>query len=170
MINCLIVEDELPAREELKYFIDEEKEIKLIAEFDNPLDTLTFLEKNAVDIIFLDINMPDMNGISLGKIITKMYPDMKVVFITAYKDYAVDAFEIKAYDYLLKPYSESRIRNLLKSLVNIKNENISIVKNNNLKKITINVDERLYVISLNDVDYIEADEKETLIFSNQKNM
>ncbi|MBF0992056.1 MAG: response regulator, partial [Fusobacterium sp.] len=70
MISCIIVEDELPAREELKYFIDEEKEIKLIAEFDNPLDTLTFLEKNFVDAIFLDINMPDMNGISLGKIIT----------------------------------------------------------------------------------------------------
>ena len=45
MISCIIVEDELPAREELKYFIDEEKEIKLIAEFNNPLDTLTFLEK-----------------------------------------------------------------------------------------------------------------------------
>ena len=170
MISCIIVEDELPAREELKYFIDEEKEIKLIAEFDNPLDTLTFLEKNSVDAIFLDINMPDMNGISLGKIITKMYPDTKIIFITAYKDYAVDAFEIKAYDYLLKPYSESRIRNLLKSLVNIKNETVNTVKNNNLKKITINMDERLYVISLNDVDYIEADEKETLIFSNQKNM
>ena len=127
MISCIIVEDELPAREELKYFIDEEKEIKLIAEFDNPLDTLTFLEKNSVD-----------------------------------------AFEIKAYDYLLKPYSESRIRNLLKSLANIKNETVNTVKNNNLKKITINMDERLYVISLNDVDYIEADEKETLIFSNQK--
>ena len=168
MISCIIVEDELPAREELKYFIDEEKEIKLIAEFDNPLDTLTFLEKNSVDAIFLDINMPDMNGISLGKIVTKMYPDTKIIFITAYKDYAVDAFEIKAYDYLLKPYSESRIRNLLKSLVNIKNETVNTVKNNNLKKITINMDERLYVISLNDVDYIEADEKETLIFSNQK--
>ena len=83
MISCIIVEDELPAREELKYFINEEKEIKLIAEFDNPLDTLTFLEKNAVDAIFLDINMPDMNGISLGKIVTKMYPDMKIIFITA---------------------------------------------------------------------------------------
>ena len=152
MISCIIVEDELPAREELKYFINEEKEIKLIDEFDNPLDTLSFLEKNSVDVIFLDINMPDM----------------KIVFITAYKDYAVDAFEIKAFDYLLKPYSENRIRNLLKSLVNIKNESISTVKNNNLKKITINMDERLYVISLNDVDYIEADEKETLIFSNQK--
>ena len=168
MINCIIVEDELPAREELKYFLNEEKEITLIAEFDNPLDTLHFLENNTADVIFLDINMPDMNGISLGKIITKMYPDMKIVFITAYKDYAVDAFEIKAFDYLLKPYSESRIKNLLKSLINIKNEKTILIKNNNLKKITVNIDERLYVISLNDIDYIEASEKETLIFSNQK--
>ena len=115
MINCIIVEDELPAREELKYFLNEEKEIKLIAEFDNPLDTLTFLKNSTADVIFLDINMPDMNGISLGKIISKMCPDMKIIFITAYKDYAVDAFEIKAFDYLLKPYSESRIKSLLKS-------------------------------------------------------
>ena len=168
MISCIIVEDELPAREELKYFLNEEKEIKLIAEFDNPLDTLNFLENNTTDVIFLDISMPDMNGISLGKIVTKMYPNMKIVFITAYKDYAVDAFEIKAFDYLLKPYSETRIRNLLKSLVNRETEVISSIKNSNLKKITVNIDEGLYVISLNDVDYIEASEKETLIFSNQK--
>ena len=168
MISCIIVEDELPAREELKYFLNEEKEIKLIAEFDNPLDTLNFLENNTANVIFLDINMPDMNGISLGKIITKMYPSMKIVFITAYKDYAVDAFEIKAFDYLLKPYSEGRIRNLLKSLINIKSEVVSSIKNTSLKKITVNIDERLYVISLTDVDYIEASEKETLIFSNQK--
>ena len=168
MINCIIVEDELPAREELKYFLNQEKEIKLIAEFNNPLDTLNFLENNTADVIFLDINMPDMNGISLGKIITKMYPDIKIVFITAYKDYAVDAFEIKAFDYLLKPYSESRIKNLLKSLTNIKTENTNSVKNTNLKKITVNIGERLYVISLNDIDYIEASEKETLIFSNEK--
>ena len=168
MISCIIVEDELPAREELKYFLNEEKEIRLVAEFDNPLDTLNFLESNIVDAIFLDINMPDMNGISLGKIITKIYPNIKIVFITAYKDYAVDAFEIKAFDYLLKPYSENRIRNLLKSLVNIKTEVTSSIKNNNLKKITVNIDEKLYVLSLDDIDYIEAAEKETLIFSNQK--
>ena len=141
MINCIIVEDELPAREELKYFLNEEKEIKLIAEFDNPLDTLTFLKNSTADVIFLDINMPDMNGISLGKIISKMCPDMKIIFITAYKDYAVDAFEIKAFDYLLKPYSESRIKSLLKSLVNIKSEVTTSIRNNNLKKITVNIGE-----------------------------
>ena len=168
MINCIIVEDELPAREELKYFLNEEKEIKLIEEFESPLDTLNFLEKNKIDVVFLDINMPDMNGINLGKIISKIYPEVKIIFITAYKDYAVDAFEVKAFDYLLKPYSEERIRNLLKSLVSTKSVDNILNRNTSLKKITINMDEKIYVLSLTDVDYIEANEKETLIFANKK--
>lgn len=168
MINCIIVEDELPAREELKYFLNEEKEIKLIEEFESPLDTLNFLEKNKIDVVFLDINMPDMNGINLGKIISKIYPEIKIIFITAYKDYAVDAFEVKAFDYLLKPYSEERIRNLLKSLVSTKSVDNILNRNTSLKKITINMDEKIYVLSLSDVDYIEANEKETLIFANKK--
>ena len=168
MINCIIVEDELPAREELKYFLNEEKEIKLIEEFESPLDTLNFLEKNKIDVVFLNINMPDMNGINLRKIISKIYPEVKIIFITAYKDYAVDAFEVKAFDYLLKPYSEERIRNLLKSLVSTKSVDNILNRNTSLKKITINMDEKIYVLSLSDVDYIEANEKETLIFANKK--
>ena len=168
MINCIIVEDELPAREELKYFLNEEKEIRLIEEFESPLDTLNFLEKNKIDVVFLDINMPDMNGINLGKIISKIYPEIKIIFITAYKDYAVEAFEVKAFDYLLKPYSEERIRNLLKSLVSTKSVDNILNRNTSLKKITINMDEKIYVLSLTDVDYIEANEKETLIFANKK--
>ena len=168
MINCIIIEDELPAIEELKYFLNEEKEIKLIEEFESPLDTLNFLEKNMIDVVFLDINMPDMNGINLGKIISKIHPEVKIIFITAYKDYAVDAFEVKAFDYLLKPYSEERIRNLLKSLVSTKNVDNILNRNTSLKKITINMDEKIYVLSLTDVDYIEANEKETLIFANKK--
>ena len=168
MINCIIVEDELPAREELKYFLNEEKEIKLIEEFESPLDTLNFLEKNMIDVVFLDINMPDMNGINLGKIISKIHPEVKIIFITAYKDYAVDAFEVKAFDYLLKPYSEERIRNLLKSLVSTKSVDNILNRNTSLKKITINMDEKIYVLSLTDLDYIEATEKETLIYANKK--
>ena len=109
-----------------------------------------------------------MNGINLGKIISKIYPEVKIIFITAYKDYAVDAFEVKAFDYLLKPYSEERIRNLLKSLVSTKSVDNILNRNTSLKKITINMDEKIYVLSLSDVDYIEANEKETLIFANKK--
>ncbi|MDD7410823.1 LytR/AlgR family response regulator transcription factor [Fusobacterium gastrosuis] len=168
MINCIIVEDELPAREELKFFLEQESEINLVAEFDNPIDALNFIESNSsIDGIFLDINMPDMNGLSLSKIITKINPRTKIIFITAYKEYAVDAFEIKAFDYLLKPYSEARIKNLLKSLIS-STQNTLNLKNKSLKKITVNIDDKLHVLSLKDIDFIEAFEKESHIFSNEK--
>lgn len=168
MINCIIVEDELPAREELKFFLEQESEINLVAEFDNPIDALNFIKSNSsIDGIFLDINMPDMNGLSLSKIITKINPRTKIIFITAYKEYAVDAFEIKAFDYLLKPYSEARIKNLLKSLIS-STQNTLNLKNKSLKKITVNIDDKLHVLSLKDIDFIEAFEKESHIFSNEK--
>ncbi len=167
MISCIIIEDELPAREELKFFLEQEENINLVDEFDNPIDALNFLEKNSVDVLFLDINMPEMNGLNLSKIITKIQPKIKIIFITAYKDYAVDAFEIKAFDYILKPYSETRIKNLLKSLL-ASEQNIANTKNKSLKKITINIDDKLHILSINDIDFIEAFEKETHIFSNSK--
>lgn len=167
MISCIIVEDEIPAREELKFFLETDDKIELINEFENPIEVLSFLEENPVDVIFMDINIPTINGLNLSKIITKMYPKIKIVFITAYKDYAVEAFEIKAFDYILKPFSKNRIKNLLKSLhTDIDKEANN--KNKNLKKITLNIDDKLYVISVNDIDFIEASEKETYIFSNQK--
>lgn len=167
MISCIIIEDELPAREELKFFLEQEENINLVNEFDNPIDALNFLEKNFVDVLFLDINIPEMNGLNLSKIITKIQPKIKIIFITAYKDYAVDAFEIKAFDYILKPYSETRIKNLLKSLL-ASEQNIANTKNKSLKKITINIDDKLHILSINDIDFIEAFEKETHIFSNSK--
>ena len=110
MIRCVIVEDEFPAREELKYFINNFDGVELEKEFDNPVDALKYLQGNKTDVVFLDINMPELDGMSLGKIISKMDEDIKIVFITAYRDYAADAFEIKAFDYILKPYSDERIR------------------------------------------------------------
>ena len=168
MIKCIIVEDELPAREELKFFLEQESGIDVVGEFENPIDALNFLEKNSVDIAFLDINMPDINGLNLSKIITKINNKIKIIFITAYKEYAVEAFEVKAFDYLLKPYSESRIQNLLKTLKSEYKENTQILKNKPLKKITVNIDDKLFVLSITDIDYIEASEKETYIFSNEK--
>ena len=79
--------------------------------------------------------MPDINGLNLSKIIRKIYPKVKIIFITAYKDYAIDAFEVKAFDYLLKPYSESRIKNLLKTLKYDENSDIS--KSKCLKKLLL---------------------------------
>ncbi|MFD3157493.1 response regulator [Haloimpatiens sp. FM7330] len=105
-MNCIIVDDEYPAREELKYFINKFSTIKIEKEFDDAIDTLKYLEKSAIDVVFLDINMPKLDGISLSRIISNFHKKPKVIFNTAYKEYAVDAFEVKAFDYILKPYSE----------------------------------------------------------------
>ena len=168
MLNCIIIEDEFPAREELKYFINNNNNFQINKEFENPIDALKYIEGNNIDVVFLDINMPELDGMSLGKIIHRFNKNIKLVFITAYKDFAIDAFEIKAFDYILKPYSEERIIKVLNNLVEdlTKNEHENLTKDFNVKKITVNLDSKMVVLSTKDILYIEADEKETHIFTN----
>ncbi|WP_410207715.1 LytR/AlgR family response regulator transcription factor [Fusobacterium sp.] len=168
MFNCVIVEDEYPAREELKYFISNHENIHLEKEFDNPIDALKYLQDNKVDGIFLDINMPDLDGMSLGKILAKLNPDMKIIFITAYRDYAADAFEIRAFDYLLKPYSEKRIHEVLSSLAKTKEiQNETPLEISKINKVTVFSGEKMVVISLDDICYIEVVEKESMIHTKE---
>ncbi|MGL4977263.1 MAG: LytR/AlgR family response regulator transcription factor [Cetobacterium sp.] len=167
MIKCIIVEDEFPAREELKFFINNNNNFHLEKEFENPIDALKYIEANEVDVIFLDINMPELDGMTLGKIIHRLNKNIKLVFISAYKDFAVEAFEIKAFDYILKPYSEERIINLLENIVEEIQKSDSPSKDYNIKKITVNSDSKMLVISTDNILYIEADEKETNIFTKE---
>ena len=164
MLKCVIVEDEFPAREELKFFIENHEGIELEKEFENPLDALKYLQDNKTDVVFLDINMPELDGMSLGKILAKLDNELKIVFITAYRDYAPEAFEIKAFDYLLKPYSEKRINELLDNLTKAK-ESEHIKDIGQLNKITVTSDDKMYVISIDDIYYIEAGEKESTVYA-----
>ncbi len=167
MLNCVIVEDEFPAREELKYFISNHKGIKLDKEFDNPVDALKYLQENKTDVIFLDINMPELDGMSLGKILMKLNPNLKIIFITAYREYAADAFEIKAFDYLLKPYSEKRINEVLSNLTSIK-EVETPKEVEKINKVTVFLGEKMVVISLDEIYYIEVMEKESIIYTKEE--
>lgn len=159
-MDCIIVDDEYPSREELKHFIKEFSSITIDEEFDDSIKALDYIEKNKPDIIFLDINMPKLDGMALGRIINNFSKKIEVVFITAYKEYAVDAFEIKAFDYILKPYSEERIVSTLKSLekLNIGND-VKYISN----KITLRKDNKLKVIEIKDICYCEAEERDTII-------
>lgn len=164
MLTCVIVEDEFPAREELKYFLSNHKGISLEKEFDNPVDSLKYLQENRVDVVFLDINMPELDGMSLGKILTKLNPNLKIIFITAYRDYAAEAFEIKAFDYLLKPYSEKRIMEVLDNLTSIKEESTS-KEIEKINKVTVLSNEKMVVLSLDEIYYIEVSDKESLVYT-----
>jgi len=104
-INCLIVDDEPIAREIIKAYCSHLPVLHIVASVGNALEAKTILQTQKIDILFLDINMPVLNGIAFLKTL-KNQP--QVIFTTAYKEYAVDAFDLAAIDYLLKPFSLER--------------------------------------------------------------
>jgi DNA-binding LytR/AlgR family response regulator len=104
-IRCLITDDEPIARQIVRNYCTQLDFVEIVAECENAMEAYGLLSSNEIDLLFLDINMPILNGLSLLKS-AKNLPD--VIITTAYKDYAIDAFELNVLDYLLKPFSFER--------------------------------------------------------------
>ncbi|MFQ6116360.1 MAG: LytR/AlgR family response regulator transcription factor, partial [bacterium] len=102
MIRAIIVDDEELARDVIKKFLVDYPAIKVVAECDNGRDAVLLIEREKPDLIFLDIQMPELNGF---EVLEHLDHIPAVVFSTAYDEYAIRAFEVNAVDYLLKPYS-----------------------------------------------------------------
>jgi DNA-binding LytR/AlgR family response regulator len=103
--KCLLVDDEPLAIEVLKKHIEVVEQLQVVGTCNNALKAMEFLQQNSADLMFLDIHMPKLSGISF---IRTLQQPPKVIFTTAYKEYALDAFELDAVDYLLKPISLER--------------------------------------------------------------
>ena len=103
--NCLIVDDEPPARAVLKRYVEQMPMLKLSGECANAFEVISFLQTGGVDLIFLDIHMPQLTGLELLRTLTK---PPKVIFTTAYEIYALESYELDAVDYLLKPIKFER--------------------------------------------------------------
>ncbi len=105
MIRCMIVDDEEVAIDILKSYVEKTPSLQLVATTLNPLEVLTKIEQEEIDLLFLDIHMPHISGIELLKLINGR---CQVILTTAYTQYALDGFEHKALDYLVKPISFER--------------------------------------------------------------
>ncbi|NPD47452.1 MULTISPECIES: LytTR family DNA-binding domain-containing protein [unclassified Lentimicrobium] len=152
-IKCIIIEDEFPAVEILKEFIGKISDWEIMSSFDNALDAISYLSKNKVDVIFLDIQLPELNGIDFIK--TLVNPPL-IVITSAYNEHAIEAFELVVFDYLLKPYSFQRF---VKTISRINNhfesgDNESIISNDqyiyvkeNRKNIKILIDDIIFIES-----------------------
>ena len=168
-LNALIVEDEYLAREELTYLVEKHSTINIVAAFDDGLDAFKFLQSNKVDIVFLDINVPSIDGMLLARNIAQFSHKPQIVFTTAYKEYAVDAFELEAVDYLLKPLNEQRIIGLLAKLQVRAQEKKppQIATNTRSQSINLMLNNHIHVTAIYDICCAIAHEKVTHVYTTE---
>jgi two-component system, LytTR family, response regulator len=124
MIRSIIIDDEESTIEEVKEIIESFKSIKVTFTASNPFKALEIIENNEIQVAFLDIDMPGMNGITLAEKISSIRPNMEIVFITAYNQYALEAFEVNAIDYILKPVRKERVEKSINKILKVINENL----------------------------------------------
>lgn len=155
MIKCIAIDDEPHALRQLAEYIEAVPYLSLEGTFESAVDACSFLHDNTIDLIFVDINMPDINGIDFVKSLSK---NVKIVFITAHSEFAYEGFQLDAADYLLKPIS---FTDFLKS-ANKVNERY-FLQNSSLPEIHQNRDYlfikseyRVIRIKFKDIKYVES--------------
>ena len=111
--SALVIDDEAPARDELSYLLRTTFSVAPVDAAQNSSDAFRYLQERSYDVVFLDVRMPALNGIELGNVLRKFATPPAIVFVTAFEEYAVAAFEIGACDYLLKPVSRARLSTAL---------------------------------------------------------
>ena len=155
-MKCIIVDDEPLAIEILESYVSKVEQLELAGTFRNAVSAFTFLQQHAVDLIFLDIQMPKLSGIDFVK--TLKNPP-KVIFTTAFRDYAIDGFELEVADYLLKPIPFDRF---LKAVAKVLHQPVAAQGQSTLKTevsdnyVYFKVDKKMIKTRMIDILYIES--------------
>lgn len=180
-LKVLIVDDEALARADLHYMLKGQADVATVTECANATEALALMQDDVFDVIFLDIEMPGLNGLKAVKIINQLRNPPLIVFVTAYDEHAVMAFELNAVDYLVKPFSSRRLEQAVQKIVAAKALSVSkalgretdwtgnssaapvVVGGNTtgqpdtqFKKIPVEKGDGILLISLSEVRYIVA--------------
>ena len=172
-MKAVIVDDDRNAVDFLCLKLQSYDFIQIIATFCDACEALAYLIRNACDILFLDINLPNISGIYIAEQVISIYPDTKLCFVTAYDEFAIKAFELNAIDYLLKPYTEDRLSKCMNRLKNvapnhISLDNLSDHSNFDLDMICGYEDKNINLIPSMDIYYIEVLSRDVLIHTKNK--
>ena len=156
-MDCIIIDDEPLARTGIKLLVDETPQLSYSGSFSNAQAALQFLQSNPVDLIFLDIKMPGMNGIELARTIPR---NTLVIFVTAFAEFAVDSYEVEAVDYLVKPVDEKRFHKAVEKALAYHELLITHDKNATgeitSEYIFVKADRRFVKINFADIVFVEA--------------
>lgn len=161
--KATIVDDEAPARSELKYLLDELGQTEVVSEAASVREAVEKLKEYPCDVMFLDVNMPEATGMQLAEALQHLKYPPAVVFVTAYSEFALDAFKVHAIDYLIKPVEKDSLAQAVARVrehIALHNraqraERIPVEKAG--KKILINIDSIRYIMARDDYAYLQTD-------------
>ena len=161
--KAMIVDDEAPARSELKYLLDELGQTEVVSEAASVREAVEKLKEYPCDVMFLDVNMPEATGMQLAEALQHLKYPPAVVFVTAYSEFALDAFKVHAIDYLIKPVEKDSLAQAVARVrehIALHNraqraERIPVEKAG--KKILINIDSIRYIMARDDYAYLQTD-------------
>lgn len=163
-MRIAIIDDEQPARSELRYLITKIIPNIEIVEASSGEEALNIISLECFDLLCIDINLGDISGITLASTARKIIPKAEIVFATAYNNFAEDAFNVEALDYLLKPFSEKKVR-LMIDRYNRKNEKEKDASDEIIKKIPLNIDKSIILVDISTIIYIESQNKNCIIYT-----
>jgi DNA-binding LytR/AlgR family response regulator len=154
---ALIVDDEAPARAELRYLLERQDGVEVVGEAASVREALALASRLQYDVVFLDINMPDLSGMDAAREISMWPRRPAVVFVTAYDDHAIQAFSVDAVDYLLKPVSEDRLQRCVQRVAAIRRGEAGRRTSPELAKVPVTRRGETLFLDPDDVLYAEAD-------------
>lgn len=161
--KIIVVEDHDDSMDIMIRFLENIPEIKVVNKATDGEDFIEKVKSGSPDIVLIDINLPKLNGITATKECLKYQPHLKIIFVTAYEQYAIDAFDVSAIDYVTKPISFSRLVKALDKAKKAVNETRQLNK-----KLYINHGKYLYFISENDILFLEKVKHQVLVHTYQK--
>ncbi|WP_297098500.1 LytTR family DNA-binding domain-containing protein [uncultured Draconibacterium sp.] len=175
-IKCLVIDDERLAREYIKNYISKIPELELMGDFNSPLKATELIKKGDVDLLFIDIQMPDITGIDFVRSLTNK---PEIIFTTAYQDYALEGFNLSAIDYLLKPFSFERFFQAVNKVIDKLGSKVDAPDQLPLlpdqsettyadSYLTIRADRKFYKINFNDIKYIEGQKAYVTFHTNKR--
>src|SRR5690606_35932820 len=149
-INCLVVDDEELARTLLENYISRLPHLSLAGKCANPLEALKVMEETEVDLLFLDIQMPELTGIDFLK---SLQQKPLVIFTTAYSEYAIEGYQLDVIDYLLKPFSFERFVQAVNRALEFSKKNTTPAEKDFL---LVRADHKVHKIKYDDIRYIQS--------------
>lgn len=165
LIRTLIVDDELYSRDELKHLLMAFPSIVMVGEADSGESAIMQTIKHQPDVVFLDVEMPKMNGMKVANAFLELKKVPLVVFATAYPQFAAEAFRYEAVDYLLKPYDEEQLKETISRIEKIYFSRKDNEPSKTSGKLAVEADGEIYYLEPKDILYIVRDEKVTKLFT-----